>query len=605
MAKRRSPLKVVIKWVVVTGLWVAIALAAVLAYFAFTLPEVDRIAVFARRPGVTIVAADGSTIATSGDFFAGPVRADELPRHLIQALIATEDRRFYWHPGVDPIGLARALYVNITQGRVAQGGSTITQQLAKNVFLSPDRSLGRKIQEFLLALWLEWRFTKEQILTLYFNRVYLGGGAFGIEAAALRFFGHRARELSLMESAILVGMLQAPSRLQPSVNLEGARTRAATVLQNMVDAGSITPSQMIAALAEEIRVVGTDTSPVQTGRNTRYFTEWLVQEVQGYLGLIDRDLVVETTIDLRLQNLAERALAEGLPPGTMQGALVAVSPDGAVRAMIGGRDFRTSPFNRATDARRQPGSAFKPFVFLAAVEAGMRPDDIVSDAPVSIGGWSPRNFDAVRHGDITAREALARSVNTATVRVAQRVGMNAVIATARRNGITSNLRRDFTTALGSSEVNLLELTNAYVPFANGGNGVVAYGIMRIRDTSGRVLYQRRGPGTGRVISREALTAMNDMLGAVIRDGTGRAAAIGRPAGGKTGTNQDFRDAWFIGFTADLVAGVWMGNDDGAPLDRVTGGSIPARLWRAFMLEAHRGLPPRPLPGVGDQQVSAD
>ena len=598
--KRRWFLRFALKWTVVAGIWTSLAGAVVLTYFFFTLPSLDGINTFNRRPGLTFLAADGAVVATSGDVFAGPVTLNEVPPHLVQAVLATEDRRFYSHFGFDPIGLARALWVGVTTGRFSQGASTITQQLAKIVFLTPERSLRRKIQEFLLALWLERRFSKDQILTLYLNRVYLGAGAFGVEAAARRYFGKRAAELRPLEAAVLAGLLRAPTRLSPLVNPEGARDRGELVLENMVEAGYLTPSQMVEALSEELRFERGTTMFV--GTNGRYFVDWLAQEVQAYVGLIDRDLVVVTTLDLRLQRAAERAVDEGVardgPAATAsQAALVAMSGDGAVRALVGGRNYRDSQFNRATDARRQPGSAFKPFVFLAAIEGGMRPDDLVSDAPVTVGNWHPRNFDNTRRGDITAREALARSVNTATVRVSQRVGLDRVIATARRVGVSSPMQRNMATVLGASEVTLLELTAAYAPFGNGGEGAIPYGIIEIRETSGRVIYRRSGSGPGIVIEAPALVAMTDMMQAVIRSGTGRAAALDRPAAGKTGTSQEYRDAWFVGFTAELIAGVWSGNDDGTPMERVTGGSLPARIWRAFMVEAHRGLPARPLPGA--------
>jgi penicillin-binding protein 1A len=598
--KPRRFLRFALKWTVVAGIWTSLAGAAVLTYFFFSLPSLDGINTFNRRPGLTFVAADGAVVATSGDVFAGPVALNELPPHLIQAVLATEDRRFYSHFGVDPLGVARALWIAATSGRFTQGASTITQQLAKIVFLTPERSLHRKIQEFLLALWLERRFSKDEILTLYLNRVYLGAGAFGVEAASRRYFGKRAAELNRHEAAVLAALLQAPSRLSPLANPEGARDRAELVIANMVEAGFLTASQAIEALSEDLRFASGSTLFV--GTNGRYFVDWLAQEVQAYLGAIDRDLVVVTTLDLRLQRAAERAVDEGVardgPAATAsQSALVAMSGDGAVRAMVGGRDYRDSQFNRAADARRQPGSAFKPFVFLAAVESGLRPDDLLSDAPVTVGNWNPRNFDNTRRGEITAREALSRSVNTATVRAAQRAGLDRVIAAARRTGVTSPMQRNMATVLGASEVTLLELTAAYAPFGNGGEGVIPYGIIEIREVSGRVIYRRTGSGPGIVIEPAPLAAMADMMQAVIRSGTGRAAALDRPAAGKTGTSQEYRDAWFVGFTADLVAGVWSGNDDGAPMERVTGGSLPARIWRAFMVEAHRGLPARPLPGA--------
>ncbi len=587
-----------IKWGVILAIWLLVAAGAVVAWFAWDLPDTKGLATFNRRPGLTFVSADGQTIASYGDLYAGAVELRELPPWLPQAVLATEDRRFYSHFGLDLVGLLRASIVNLRAGRIVQGGSTITQQLAKNVFLTHERSAARKIQETLLALWLERNFSKDQILTIYLNRVYLGAGTYGVEAAARRYFGKSAREVTRLEAAVLAGLLKAPSRYAPTADLERSRERALEVLENMVEAGYISAEVAAANARAPLRLAAG-----ASGRGARYFTDWLVDAVPAYVGFVDRDLTIITTLDSRLQRAAEQAALdiltrEGPAADISQVALVAMTPDGAVKALVGGRDYSDSQFNRAVSAQRQPGSAFKPFVFLAAVEAGVRPEDRVGDGPVTIGTWSPRNFDDIVRGEITVREALARSVNTATVRLAQHAGIDRVIDAAHRMGIGSDLRRDFATALGASEVSLIELTSAYAPFANGGDAVLPYAIREIRDAAGRVVYRRSGSGPGRVVARGALNAMTDMLGAVVQRGTGRGAALDRPSGGKTGTSQEFRDAWFIGFTADYVAGVWMGNDDGEPMKRVTGGALPARVWKAFMSEAHRGLPPRPLPGAG-------
>jgi penicillin-binding protein 1A len=588
-----------LKWTLVAGIWGIVIASAVVAWLAYDLPDVSGINSFNRRPTLTFVSADGQPIATYGDIYGGPVELKDMSPWVPKAVLATEDRRFYSHFGVDLIGLVRASFANLRAGRVVQGGSTITQQLAKNVFLSSERSFKRKIQEVMLALWLEHKFTKDQILTIYLNRVYLGAGTYGVEAAAQRYFGTSARRLSIHEAAVIAGLLKAPTRFSPATGLERAKTRAQEVLDNLVEAGYLTPAEHDAALKEPLRVAAT----TQAGRAARYFTDWLADALPSYVGFVDRDLTIVTTLDIGLQREAETEVAkamarEAAKANVGQVALVALAPDGAVRAMIGGRDYAESQFNRVTDGHRQPGSAFKPFVFLAAVEGGMRPDDRFSDGPVTIGDWSPHNFDSVQHGMIPAREALARSVNTSTVRIAQLAGIDRVIATANRLGITSNLRRDFSTALGSSEVTPLELTAAFAPFANGGEGVLPYAITEIHDPDAQIIYRRAGSGPGRVIQRPALAAMTDMLQAVVQQGTGRAAALDRPAGGKTGTSQDFRDAWFIGFTADLVTGVWVGNDNGESMERITGGSLPARIWHAFMMDAQRGLPARPLPGTG-------
>ena len=580
-------------------LWVGIAGAMVLAWYAIRLPDVGAIASFDRRPSLTFVSIDGQVLATTGDLYAGAVQIEELPPHLVRALLATEDRRFYRHFGIDVIGLARADFVNLRAARLVQGGSTITQQLAKNVFLTHERTLDRKIQETMLALWLEHRFTKDQILTIYLNRVYLGAGTYGVEAASQRYFGKSARKLNLHEAAVIVGLLKAPSRYAPTADPARSRARASDVLDNLVEAGLASRADAEAGKKQALGIPSI--SP--TLRSARYFTDWLADQVSGYVGYIDRDLVVRTTLDPRLQRAAEAAIVdtlnrEGEKSDAEQAALVALSPDGAVRVMVGGKDYAQSQFNRAALALRQPGSSFKAFVYLAAMEQGLRADDRISDAAVTIGDWSPRNYEGdAGRGEITLRDAFARSVNTAAVRVAQRAGLDRVMASARRAGIVSPMRRDLTTTLGASEVTLLELTGAYAPFANGGIAVEPYAISEIRDANERIVYRRTGSGAERVISRGALAAMSELLRAVIDRGTGRAAALDRPAGGKTGTSQDYRDAWFIGFTADLVAGVWFGNDDASPMNKVTGGSLPARTWKVFMTEAGRGLPAQAIPGA--------
>ncbi|MFM8991036.1 MAG: transglycosylase domain-containing protein [Alphaproteobacteria bacterium] len=597
--RRRGILLGLRRWCLVLSIWGAIAGALVLGWYALRLPDIGAIASFDRRPSMSFEDASGAIIGTTGDLFAGAVQLAEMPAHLPQALLATEDRRFYSHFGVDPVGLARAAVVNLRAGRVVQGGSTITQQLAKNVFLTHERSFERKIQEFLLALWLERRFTKDQILTIYLNRVYLGAATYGVEAASQRYFGKSARQLNMREAAVIVGLLKAPSRYAPTSDRARSLRRADEVLENLVEARLATAAAVDAARRLPLGTPGTGGGL----RSARSFTDWLADQVSGYVGYVDRDLVIRTTLDTRLQRAAEAAVTEmlareGDKSDAEQAALVAMSPDGALRAMVGGRDYAQSQFNRATAALRQPGSAFKSFVFLAALEQGMRPDDRISDAPVALGDWRPRNYEGdAGRGDITLRDAFARSVNTAAVRVAQRGGIDRTIAAARRAGIVSPLRRDFATTLGASEVTLLELTGAYVPFANGGLSAEPWAIAEIRDGAGRVLYRRASPGGERVISRGALAAMNDLMRTVVERGTGRAAQLDRPVGGKTGTSQEYRDAWFVGFTAELVAGVWFGNDDSSPMKRVTGGGLPARTWRNFMAEATRGLPAAPIPGA--------
>jgi penicillin-binding protein 1A len=591
---RRSFRAAAARLLVLLFLWGLIIGGSVVGYFALTLPDTSQLASAERRPSVTVLAEDDTPIASSGDLFGQPLSLREISPYLPRAVLAAEDRRFYSHFGIDPIGIMRAAVTNFRAGELLQGGSTITQQLAKILFLSPERSLARKIREVLLALWLEQRFTKDQILEIYLNRVYLGASAYGVDAAAERYFGKSAKKLTLFESALIAGLLKAPSRLNPLRDRAAAAERAGQVLDDMVEAGFVSAEEAAAAEKRGFELA-------LNGRpGSRYFADWVTDQIREFAGGAKRDLIVRTTLNPRLQALAEHAVAavlarDGARDRVGQGALVAMSPDGAVRAMVGGRDYNRTQFNRATQAQRQPGSAFKPFVYLAGLEAGMRPGDRVVDAPVRIGNWQPHNYLNRYQGEMTLATALAQSVNTVAAQVAQRAGIGRVVATANRLGIASELSRDASLALGTNEVNLLELVSAYAPFANGGIGVLAYGITDVWDTDGHIVYRRAGSGPGRVIAPELVGAMNAMLAGVIASGTGRSAALPRPAAGKTGTTQEYRDAWFIGYTADLVAGVWFGNDDNTPMRRVTGGTLPAAAWRNFMLAATRGMPVRPLP----------
>jgi len=586
-------------------LWCVILGGSALGYFALTLPDTNQLTVAERRPSVTILADDGTTIATFGDLFGRPLTLREMSPWLPKAVVATEDRRFYSHFGIDPIGMLRAGFADLRTGHVVQGGSTITQQLAKNIFLTPERSLGRKIRETLLALWLEHRFTKDQILEIYLNRVYLGAGTYGVDAAAQRYFGKSATKLNLYESAVIAGLLKAPTRFNPTRDRQAAAARAAQVLDLMLETGVIDQAQAAAAErnGSELNAV----AMVHPGM--RYFADWIADQVRDFAGTTERDLTVRTTLDPRMQGEAEAVIADvlarhGIKDVVSQGALVAMATDGAVRAMVGGRDYNDSQFNRATQAQRQPGSAFKPFVYLAGIEAGVRPGDRFVDAPIQIGNWRPHNYANKYRGEVSVAEAFAESINTVAVQVAQRAGVANVIAVANRLGITSPLSDDASIALGTNEVNLLELVSAYAPFANGGTGVMAYGIREITDAGGRVIYRRTGNGPGEVIPPDEVAMMDELMQGVIAHGTGKAAALPRPAAGKTGTTQDYKDAWFIGFTADLVAGVWLGNDDNTPMEKVTGGSLPAPAWRSFMLAATQGMPVRPLPAGPLQEAVA-
>lgn len=588
----------VLGWIVTALIWLTLGLIALLIWFAYDLPDVADVAATTRKPGVTLLAADGSELATFGDLYGTAVAVADLPPYLPRAVLAIEDRRFYRHGGVDPRGLARAMWTNLKALSVVQGGSTITQQTAKNLFLSPDRSLKRKVQELLLALWLEHKLTKDEILTLYLNRVYLGAGTYGMDAAARKYFGKSAREVTVYEAAMLAGLLKAPARYNPQANANLAAKRTATVLAAMVDAGFLTRTDADAAIKAG---PGRRTDVTNRGgRSSRYFADWVAARLDDYIGPLKHDILVTTTLDPALQAVAEKTLvrhleAQGDAREVHQGAIVVLGPMGDVRAMVGGKSYADSQFNRATMARRQPGSAFKPFIWLAALQQGFEPTDVVEDARITIDGWSPANFDHTYRGPTSLADALARSVNTVSVRLTELVGREEVARTARRMGL-SDLHASPSIALGTSEVTLIDLTAAYAPFANGGTVVMPFAITRIATTDGEVLFNRTVSGLGQVMDPLTLGRMNRMLAGVIDHGTGKAANVGRPAGGKTGTSQDYRDAWFVGYTPDMLAGVWVGNDNNAPMVNVTGGGLPARMFAEVMREAHRGIVARPLPG---------
>ena len=594
--KRRSLLGRLFVWSMVLAVWGAIALGGLMAYYAYDLPDVSRMAVLERQPAITILARDGTILGSSGELTGEALQVSEMPEHLPLAVLAIEDRRFYDHPGLDLIGLARAMVSNLRAGALVQGGSTITQQLAKNLFLSPDRTIKRKRQELMLSFWLERKFSKDQILTLYLNRVYLGAGTYGVDAAARRYFGKPATDVTLYEAAMLAGLLKAPSRLAPTNDRQAAEDRADLVLEAMVQAGFLRADD--AGRAKQNR------SPrlAAPGPRSRYFTDWVQQELHSFLGRVDRDLIVETTLDPRLQRLAEAEIQAALERGAgrkvEQAALVSLSADGAVRAMVGGRNYGESQFNRATQAQRQPGSAFKTLVFLAAFEAGWHPDSKIEDAPITIGGWSPKNYDDRYRGEVTLRQAYAESLNTAAVRLSRNLGEDRVIELAESLGLGSIGGGDASIALGTSETTLLDLTNAYGVIAADGRAIWPYGIVRVTDAAGRVLFQKADFQGAQRLSPQSVARMTNVMAATVEWGTGKAARLERPAGGKTGTSQDFRDAWFIGFTAELVTGVWFGNDDNSPTGKVTGGSLPAETWGAFMSRALAGEPAKPLPGSG-------
>jgi len=585
---KRKPLEAFVYWTAVLGVWGLIFLVAFLAVFARGLPDTSKLYEIDRQASVTYLDRSGALIAVRGSQAAPPVNIDELPDYVPAAFIAVEDRRFYHHPGFDPIGMVRAMVRNARAGRTVEGGSTLTQQLAKNLFLTPEKNMRRKIQEIMLAVWLEAKFTKKEILALYLNRVYFGAGAYGIEAAAQRYFDKSARELTVGEAALLAGLLKAPSRYSPVSESERAAGRATVVLNEMEQAGVITPEERAEAVRNPVRV-----SRTLATAHASYFVDWLDQEIRALVGEPTEDLIVETTLDLPLQTAAERAVQAIVKRDkgkrVEQAALVALDGEGRVRALIGGSNYADSQFNRAVDARRQAGSAFKPFVYLAAMEAGMTPLDRVVDEPVTINGWTPKNYNGGYLGPITMRTAVAQSVNTVAAAVADKVGRENVARAARRMGITSNINLDPAMALGAVEVSPLEMAQAYAPFANGGLRVRAHGINRIRTRSGKVLYQwSQGAEGGRVsvVANPSLSYMNFMLRAVLTEGTARSAAIpGYDLAGKTGTTSDYKDAWFVGYTGGFVTAVWVGKDDNKPMRGVTGGGSPAAIWRTFMAAA--------------------
>ncbi len=595
--RRRSFLGRIAYWSLVLGLWGAMGLGGLVAYHAAQLPPIDQLTVPKRPPNIAVLAADGVLIANRGETGGRNVNIRELPLHLPRAFIAIEDRRFYSHYGLDPIGITRAMVRNITSRGVSQGGSTLTQQLAKNLFLTQDRTFSRKIQEAILSVWLERTYAKDQILELYLNRVYFGSGAYGVEAASQRYFGKSARAVTVAEAAMLAGLVQAPSRLAPNRNPEAAERRAQMVVAAMVEQGFITDASAKTALVQPAEAVERE------GANTiAYAADYVMDVLDDFIGSVEGDITVLTSIDPRMQSLAEAALVEalnreGAKQGVSQGAVVAMLPDGGIQALVGGRSYARSQFNRATAARRQPGSSFKPFVYLAALEAGLTPDAIRDDSAVTIKGWSPENYSRDFRGPVSLQTALALSLNTVAVKLAQEVSPRTVVRVAQRLGVASPLQANASLALGTSEVTPLELTAAYAAFAHGGQGVTPYVIREVRAANGKVIYKRQGSGIGPVVDRNTLPMMNGMMRETLLTGTGRKADVpGWEAAGKTGTTQDFRDAWFVGYTSRLVASVWLGNDDNSPMKRVSGGGLPSEIWGKFMRSALQGAQPSPLPG---------
>jgi penicillin-binding protein 1A len=600
---RRSILGRIAYWSLVIGLWCFIGAIGVIGWVAAHLPPIQSLEVPKRPPSIQIVGLNGRVLATRGEMGGSAVPLRELPPHLPKAFLAIEDRRFYSHYGVDPFGIARAVSANVLHRGVSQGGSTITQQLAKNLFLTQERTIQRKLQEVILSVWLERKYSKDEIFDLYLNRVYFGSGAYGIEAAAQRYFGKSARNVTLSEAALLAGLVKSPSKLAPTRNYDGAERRAQIVLAAMSDAGYVSEGAVKTAMAVSPKIV-----KQSAGGSINYVADWVMDVLNDVVGRVEQDIVVETTIDPGLQAAAEKALLDELTPkgakfDVEQGAFVAMTPQGAVRALVGGKNYAESQFNRAVAAKRQPGSAFKPFVYLTALERGLTPDTVRDDRPIDVKGWKPENYTHEYFGAVSLTKALALSLNTVSVRLTLEVGPQSVVRTAHRLGIASKLEPNASIALGTSEVSVMELVSAYVPFANGGIAVAPHVIDKVRTAGGKLLYKARNPGLGRVIDERHAAMMNQMMQETLATGTARKASLpGYPAAGKTGTSQDYRDAWFIGYTGHLVAGVWLGNDDNSSTKKLTGGAMPADIWSRFMTAAHQGLPNADLPGMAGRTI---
>ncbi|MBO5039326.1 MAG: PBP1A family penicillin-binding protein [Alphaproteobacteria bacterium] len=581
-AKRRS------LWITLfmAALWVLLVLMIVAGVYIWhcqaTLPAFSKAVYVEREPGVKILASDGQELTSYGALFAKPVDVKKLPSYVSRAVIDTEDRRFYKHSGFDYIGFVRAMAVNVVKRRYAQGASTITQQVAKNLFLTQEKSIKRKVQEFLLARWLEKNFSKNQILNIYLNRVFFGSGAYGINAAAKRFFNKNAKDLNLREAAILAGALKAPSRYNYLRNKEQALKRAGVVLSLMERAGTISAKEREAALKQP---VGNSKEKMILG--IRYFGDYVMAGLPEYLKERSDDVYVKTTLDYHLQQRAEyllrKHLRENKKNNVSEGAVVILdNKNGAIRAMVGGFDYNKSQFNRATQALRQAGSSFKLFVYLTAFEKGFSPDELLADEPIQIDDWKPENYDKRFHGAVSLKEAFAKSLNVATVDLATYLSLDEIISTALKLGITTTVKNEPSIVLGAAEVRVLDMAAAYGATANDGYAVFAYAIESITDTDGNVLYQHKPAEKVRVLSEQSVKNINLLMREVVLKGTGKKAAKVLGARGKTGTSQNYRDAWFIGTNSKYTAAVWVGNDDNSPMNEIGGGSVPTEIWADIM-----------------------
>ena len=576
----RRPLMTALKVLLYTGLVGLLALIVAVAVAVASLPAYSELSTRSDLGQmIRVRSSNGTVLVSLGPSFGKWLRYEDIPPQMRAAMIAVEDKRFRGHIGVDPLGVARSFKVRFESGQWKQGGSTITQQLARNIFLTNSRTFGRKVKEGVLALALERKFTKDQILELYLNRVYFGGGAYGIDAASRRFFGHSAENLSLGEAAIIAGLVKAPSNYSPTADAEAARQRSGIVLKSMVDNGFVSASAAASVDPAQIRL-----QPTTKQNSVRYFTDWALPQLDTLIDETGEPIDVWTTLDTNMQRAADRAIAANTPR-TAQGALVALDRDGAVRAMIGGRDYVDSLYNRATQAERQPGSAFKLFVYLAVLESGMKPTDTIVDEPITIDGWSPRNSTRTNLGPVTLREAFARSINTISARIGADLGFGTIADMARRFGISGKISAFPSMVLGTSDVRLIDMTRAFASVANRGVSVTPYAIRRVVTADGRQLYQHEADEERVLVAPWVAAEMTDLLQSAVLTGTGRAAQIGRPVAGKTGTSSSNKDGWFIGFSSGITAGVWMGRDNARPIAGLQGGTAPARAFHDFMVVA--------------------
>lgn len=547
------------------------------------LPSFDQLKSSPNGQMIRVHAADGTVIASLGPSYGEWLAYGQIPQVMREATVAVEDRRFRSHPGVDPIGILRSVQVRYERGHWVQGGSTITQQLARNVFLNNQKKFGRKFREWILALALERKFSKDEILELYLNKMYYGGGTYGIDAASRKFFGHSANSLSLGEAAVIAGLVKAPSNYSPTADVDAAKGRAGVVLQQMVRAGDISQAEADAADVADLKL-----TPEKQQNSARYFTDWALPQLDTLIDETQAPLEVWTTLDPAMQKAADAAIRANAPDG-VQGALVSLDRDGAVRAMVGGKDYITSIYNRATQAVRQPGSAFKLFVYLAALEAGHKPEDTIVDEPVTIDGWSPRNDSRHNSGPVSLRTAFAYSLNTVAAKLGQEVGFTTVADMARRFGITTPINTHPAMVLGTSDVRLIDMTRAFASVGAKGIAIAPYGITRVT-ANGQTIYTHEVDRSHVLVAPYVAAEMIDLLQTTVNTGTGRAAQIGRPVAGKTGTTTSLKDGWFLGFSSGLTTGVWMGRDDARPVSGLHGGTAPARAFADYMKQAVANRP---------------